>query len=69
MVDGESGFSPYSTYYLPPTRTKDGATMRRPFRVQCLEFRSVFMLLVSELVLLLTFSAMGLWVVLRAAAR
>jgi len=43
--------------------------MRRPLRVQCLEFRSVFMLLLSELVLLLTFCAMGLWVVLRAAAR
>ena len=42
--------------------------MRKPLRVQCLEFRSVLMVLVSEFLLLLI-SMMGLWVVFRWAAR
>jgi len=43
--------------------------MKKPLRVQSFEFRSVFMCLLSDLFLLLTFVALGLWMVSQMAAR
>lgn len=40
--------------------------MRKPLHTQSFELRSVLMLLISELVFLLIFSALGLWVILHA---
>jgi hypothetical protein len=37
--------------------------MNKLLRIQCLEFRSVLLVCLSELFLLLTFSALGLWVI------
>jgi hypothetical protein len=41
--------------------------MRKPLRVKCLEFRSVFMLIISNILVLLALSTLGLWFVLQAA--
>jgi hypothetical protein len=37
--------------------------MKKLLRVQCLEFRSVLMVFISEFLLLLTICTLGLWVV------